>query len=367
MSGFTPRKVAHLDTGRDWRGGQAQVLMLMEGLARRGIANLLLAPRAPLLERARAAGFETVPWSARGDLDLAAFARAVRALRRAAPDVAHAHGARAHAVGVPAARLARVPVVVVSRRVALEPRGGLARVKYRLPVDRYLCVSRGVREAMRAAGVPDERLAVVPSGVAPPRPAETDLRRDLGLEPGTPLVGTAAALSAEKRHEDLLEAATRVRAACPRAHFVWAGEGVRRTWLERERDARGLSDAVHLLGFCADAASLMAQCDVVALASDHEGIATSLIEAQAAGVPVVATAVGGIPEVVRDGVTGRLVPRRDPAALAEALVEVLTHPDTRAAMASAAAAAAGEFHMDRTVERTLEAYAVAWESRRGAA
>jgi starch synthase len=95
---------------------------------------------------------------------------------------------------------------------------------------------------------------------------------------------------------------------------------------------------------------------VVALASDLEGIATSLIEAQAAGVAVVATRVGGIPEVVEDGVTGRLVPARDAQAMAAALIELLTDPEKARAMGARGSERAGEFHIDRTVDRTLEEY-----------
>ena len=137
-------RIAHLDTGREWRGGQAQVLLLARGLAARGHATLLLAPPGPLLERARAAGLEVQPWGARGEWDLGALLAARAALARFAPQVAHAHSAHAHALGVPAARMAGVPVVVVSRRVDFEVGGNpLSRIKYRMPVDAYLCNPEG--------------------------------------------------------------------------------------------------------------------------------------------------------------------------------------------------------------------------------
>ena len=360
-----PRRVAHLDTGREWRGGQSQVLLLMRGLERRGVKCHLLAPRGPLLARAHQHGLATHGWSSGGDWDVPGLVRAAWLLRRIRPDVVHCHSARAHALGVPAARLAGVPVVVVSRRVAVRVRRGL---KYRLPVDRYLCVSRGVLDAMRAAGVPERRLALVPSGVAldDPAPAD-DLRVLIDAPRDAPVVGTAAALTSEKRHEDLLAAAEVVRDRVPDVRFAWVGEGRRRAWLERERDARGLSGCVHFLGFRPDARGLMNQCTVVALASDLEGVSTMLVDAQAAGVPVVATAVGGVPEVVTDGRTGRLVAARDPAALAGALIELLTDPRMRAAMGREGATAARQFHIDRTVERTVEEYGEALKSRQGAA
>ncbi len=364
-----PLRVAHLDTGHEWRGGQAQVLFLMEGLARRGVSSLLLAPRGPLLARARAEGLDALAWAPTSDGDVLALARAARELSRFKPDVAHCHSARAHAVGVPAARLVGVPAVVVARRVAVPVgRSPWSALKYRMPVDRYLCVSRSVREAMRESGVEEARLAVVWSGVGLEAPTGgVDLRRLIGAPPDAPVVVTAAALTPEKRHRDLLEAAVRVLAAVPGAHFAWLGEGECRAALERRRAELGLEPRVHMLGFRDDARALIGQGTVMALASELEGIATSLLDAQALGVPVVATRAGGIPEVVEDGRTGRLVSARDPVALADALAEVLTQPERVAAWVAKARQSVREFHIDRTVDRTLAEYRAVLERRPSAA
>jgi glycosyltransferase involved in cell wall biosynthesis len=354
-------RVAHLDTGRQWRGGQAQILLLAEGLARRGVSNVLLAPPGPLLQRARSRGLETESWRSAGDFDLFALARAVSLLRERTVDVVHCHSARAHALGVPAARLAGARAVIVSRRVAEAVAGHpLSALKYRLPVDRYLCVSRAVMGTLQGAGVPEGKLALVPSGVSLSPPALTEgppsLRALIGAPESAPVVVTPAALTPEKRHEDLLEAARAVLQQVPEARFVWLGEGPRRAALEQLRDQLGLAQRVFLLGFRPDARALMAQCTVAALASDLEGIATALIEAQADGVPVVATRVGGIPEVVQDGVSGRLVPARDPSALAAALIEVLTQPERARAWSGQARLGMMQFDIERTVDRTLEEY-----------
>jgi glycosyltransferase involved in cell wall biosynthesis len=355
-----PLRVAHLDTGRDWRGGQAQVAMLMEGLKERGVSSFLLAPPGPLLARARSIDVPHAAWSPRADWDLVALARARSILSREKPDVVHCHTARAHAVGVPAARLARASAVIVSRRVAVAVgRNPLSALKYRMPVDRYLCVSKGVMAAMRAAGIDEERLALVPSGVpigSPPEPAAPTLRERIGAPADAPVVGTLAALTAEKRHEDLLDAAALVAEAVPDVRFAWIGDGPRRKRLEQLRAERGLEARVFLLGFREDARALLAQCTAVALASELEGIATSLIEAQAAGVPVVATAVGGIPEVIQEGVTGRLVPPRDPAALAAAIIDTLRDPAGARLRAARARDSVVQFDIARTVERTVAEY-----------
>ena len=145
-------RVAHLDTGRSWRGGQGQVLLLMRELRARGVEQRLWAPQGPLLERAAAAGLDVVRWDTRGELDLPAMLHARRTLATFAPDLAHLHSAHAHALGVPAARLAGVRGVVVSRRVDFSVRTNpFSRIKYALPVDRYFCISHVVMDVMRAS------------------------------------------------------------------------------------------------------------------------------------------------------------------------------------------------------------------------
>ena len=364
-------RVAQLDTGRTWRGGQAQVLLLMRGLAARGHRSLLLAPGGPLLDRARALGIEAERWSPLGEWDVAAMLRAVAALRRFGPKIAHCHSAHAHALGVPAARLARVPAAVVSRRVDFAVAGNpLSRLKYRLPVDRYLCVSRGVMEVMRQALIPPSRLALVPDGVELPAAAAVadwapaaDLRDLIGVAPGAPVVGTVAALAPHKDHATLLRAAVGVIARRPEVHFVWVGEGECRGALQRQRADLGLEAHVHLVGFRADARGLLAQFTVFALSSYLEGLCTSLLDAQSLGIPIVATAVGGVPDVVEDGVTGRLVPGRDPEALARALLEVLDRPEEGRQWAGRARASVQRFSVDRMVERTIEEYGLALPQR----
>ena len=365
-------KVAHLDTGRSWRGGQAQVLLLMRGLAARGHESLLLAPPGPLLEKARAEGMRCTPWRAGGEWDLGATGAAWSALRGFAPRVAHAHSAHAHTLGVPAARLAGVPAVVVSRRVDFAVAGNpLSRLKYRMPVDRYLCISRGVRDVLRAGGVAERRLALVPSGIELPDDGPTadagdggpdrtsarlDVRSVIGVPSATPIVGTVAALAPHKNHADLLRAARIVVDARPDVHFVWVGEGECRAALEQQRFDLALESNVHLLGFRGDARGLMRQFTLFVLSSYLEGLCTSLLDAQALGVPVVATAVGGVPDVVEDGVNGRLVPGRDPAALAAAVLSALGDEGARRAWAGHARETVRAFSADHMVEATLVAY-----------
>ena len=352
--------VLHLDTGREWRGGQAQVLLLVEGLRARGHACRLLAPRGPLLERAAAAGIAVTPWRPLSEWDPLSAFQALGAIRASGAEIVHCHSAHAHPPGALAAAWARVPVVV-SRRVDFPVAGNpLSALKYRMPVDRYFCISRGVIEAMAGSGVPHGRLALVPSGVKMPDAravaGAADLRTLIGAPPGAEVVGTVAALAPHKNHADLARAAAIVLRERPEVRFAWVGEGECRPALERQIAELGIGGRVHLLGFRDDARALLAQFTLFALSSYLEGLCTSLLDAQALGVPVVATAVGGIPDVVEDGRTGLLSPGRDPQAFAARLLDALRDPAGAARRAEAARVSVRAFSADAMVERTLQEY-----------
>lgn len=362
-------RVAHLDTGRTWRGGQQQVLLLLDGLKSRGVQSLLLAPQGPLLQRASAAGHETQLWNARGEWDVGAARAGARVLTRFTPDIVHLHSAHAHTLGVFAAGWAGRPPVVVSRRVdfavANTPWSWL---KYKLPVDRYFCISQGVAEVMRRGGIPERRLALVPSGIRFATAEEVhrapDLRAERGLAPGTPLIGTVAALAPHKNHIDLLRAAASVISQRPEVRFVWLGEGECRAALEAERAKLGLEQQVWMPGFREGARAMIPQFTLFALASYLEGLCTSIMDAQSLGVPVIATRTGGIPDLVADGETGRLVRPRDPEALALGLVEALGNPNRARGWAHRALSSVRSFSADHMVERSLKEYQAVIESRR---
>jgi len=168
------------------------------------------------------------------------------------------------------------------------------------------------------------------------------------------VVGNVAALVDHKDHATLLDAAARVVARLPRVHFVILGEGELRPQLERQVARLGLGERVHLAGFRDDVDRLLPGFDLFCLSSHMEGLGTSVLDAMCFGRPIVATSAGGIPDAVADGVSGRLVPPRDPEALAQALLRLLESPeDARRLGAGARARYEAGVSVDRMVERTL--------------
>ncbi len=351
-------RTLHVATARTWRGGEQQVLYLLQGLTLRGWNPVLATPgKSPLARRATEAGVRVVPIASHGDADpMAAFR--LRRLAREGFDLLHLHTGHAHALGLLAtAGLRPRPAIVVSRRVDFIPRGPLRRLKYGPGVDRFIAVSDGVARILRAAGVPADRVTTVHSGIDPARMAvprdPAGLRRELAIPMDAKLVGFIGALVSHKAPQDFLEALA--RSAAP-VHGVLAGAGDLESLL-RERAARpDLSGRVHFLGHREDVARLVRSIDVFCLSSRLEGLGTSVLDAMAAGTPVVASAGGGIPEMVEDGVSGLLVRPAAPEALADAIRRVLEEPGLAGRLVEGGLARVRRFTADRMVEGTIAVY-----------
>jgi glycosyltransferase involved in cell wall biosynthesis len=353
-------RIVHVDSARGWRGGQNQVLLTAKGMERRG-HEVIVACRAgsALRDRARAADLEVQEVAFGGDFVPGPVLALRQLVRRFRADVVHVHDPHAAAaalwIGSPPAGL------IASRRVDFALRGPLSRWKYRR-CRRVIAVSAAVARVLEKDGLAPASLRVVYEGVPDRAPAGggEDALRALGVPAGAPVVGNVAALTAHKDHATLLAAAARVIVRVPEARFVIVGQGELESQLRTQAYALGLEGHVVFAGFRADVDRLLPAFDVFCLSSHMEGLGTSLLDAMCYARAVVGTAAGGIPEAVEDGVTGRVVPPRQPDALAAALSEVLTDRARREAMGKAGRARFLErFTVDRMVDETLGVYAEA--------
>lgn len=335
----------------------------------------------PLAAELGAHGIDRRDLGARRLTDPRAFGRLVRMVRAEGIDLVHAHGQDA-AIVAAAARLGatprhRRPRLLITRHVLDEPSGDWRqRARARLTLGAFrradlpVAVSRATAERLaELARIPVEAIRVLLNGIdvdTYSRPcthrAHTALLRHLSLPVDAPLVLLPAVLRDGKGHGTLLEGLPALRPRTPPAHFLLAGSGP----LEPEfrRRASRHRDRVHFLGHRTDMPELMAASDLVVLPSRSEALPTVLMEAAAAGRPVVATRVGGVAEVVEDGRTGFLVPPDDPRALARAVDEMLDDPARARAFGERARSRARErFSLDRQAEGTLELWRCA--SRQG--
>ena len=348
-------------------GGPAiHVILLTAGLEQRGYrTRLVVGKETPregnMLSLAAAKGVSCEAIAGLGReiqpvADVWAFLGLVRLFRDFRPAIVHTHTAKAGLLGRLAARIAGVPVVVhtfhghVLRgyfgplKTAifrwLETRlGGLA--------DAIVAVSDAVKQDLVALGIADEkRIRVVPLGLELEpftRPMPRGSLRQKGVASSAPLVGNVGRLVAIKDVPTFLEAAVRVRAKRPECRFAVVGDGEERAVLERRSRELGLESIVTFHGWHPDMTAVYGDLDVVVNCSRNEGTPVALIEALAAARPVVATRVGGTPDLIGNDERGQLVPPGDPEALARSIVDVLDNP----AAAESRARAGRQYVLDR--------------------
>jgi len=316
-------RVLQVDSGREWRGGQNQVRLLCRELARTAaIEQILVTQQDSELARRAAADGATVrgtAWSL--GLDPRAWWHLRRTISTFQPDIIHVHDS--HALTL-AAAVAPRRTLVAARRVDFHVgRFG----PWRRP-DRIVAVSEAVRQVLVGDGIAADTITVVPDGIdvdeirraaVPP----LDIRSRLRLSPTALLAVNAAALVDHKDHKTLIRAAGAVRALEPRLHWVIAGEGPQRDALAAEIARLELQDRVHLVGWIDRIEALIAEASVFVMSSKTEGLGSVILNALALGRPVVATAAGGIPEILPPEV---LVPPGAADALGKKVADMLRNP-----------------------------------------
>lgn len=336
--------VVHLTSSPFFGGPERQMLGLARSLpAPFKTVFLLFSERGKhgaFLERIRGHGIEAVVLE-RNTPDFLGMVREISGvLRRLGAGVLCCHGYKADLVGLPAARRAKVPVVSVSRgwtsntlKVRLYESVDRACLR---KMDRVVCVSGGQAAKVRRAGVPSDRVVVIHNAIhadqfEAPDAGYRDQLHALFPNPVRRVVGAAGRLSPEKGFDILIDAAAVVTRSAPDVGFVLFGDGPLRGTLEQKIADTGLNGRFVLAGFRTDVAKFLPHLDLSALSSYTEGLPNVVLESYAAGTPVVATDVGGLPEVVEHGVDGYLVPPGNPAALADRILEVLNMgPEGRA-------------------------------------
>jgi len=293
---------------------------------------------------------------------VAPLVRLAREIRRRRIAIVQSYLLHANFLAMPAARLARVPVALTSVR-SLDTYTGherwMSRSAHTLADRVMVCAEAVGAHVHRVERCPRAKIAVVPNGIDLARlerpPVAGEWPDDLG-DPAT-VVGTVGRLAPKKAQADLLDAAPVVLDRIPSARFVLVGDGPDRRALEERARALRIDGQVRLLGAVADAERLMSRMDVFVLPSRMEGMSNALLEAMAAGRPVVATDVGANAEVMVDGVTGLVVPPARPDRLADAIITVLKDPERARSMGAAGRRrVAEEFTVTRMVERLQALY-----------
>jgi L-malate glycosyltransferase len=333
--------------------------------------------KGPLLARYQALGVPMYHVAVRGFLrpgTLVSGLRLARELRRQRIQILHSHDIYSNILSIPWARLAGVPVIIASRRwqAAVPSRGhALAnRVASRM-ATRVLANSASVARAVTAEdGIPSGAVMVVPNFVEAaafdPYPAELRARLldQFGIPPAAVIVGIVARLSPVKDHATLLRAAEPLLAERPQLHVLVIGDGPLRVQLQAQAAAMPHGERIHFTGHLSNEPNPHGLLDISVLSSVTEGFPNAVVEAMAAGKPVVATAVGGTLDAVREGETGQLVPPGNPTELARALETLLANPELRLAYGAAGRVRAREmYHADSVLGQLSEWYESLLEGR----
>ncbi|MBI5885251.1 MAG: glycosyltransferase family 4 protein [Deltaproteobacteria bacterium] len=319
--------ILHTESSLGWGGQENRTLYECMGLKRLGARSLVLCkPASKLRARAIEAGIEVFCHDMRSNRDISALRRIMRIVKAESVDCICTHSGDDSLLGAIAGRLSsRRPAIVRTRHLALPI---TSKITYsRLP-HRVVTVSEFVRDYLvNEKGIDTSRVVCIPTGVDlkrfDPDSTKETLRSELGLAKDAVIVGVVAILRRKKGHHVLLQAIPAITAAVPEAVFVFAGNGPQKDNIEEQIRELGIGRHVRLLGLRPDVPAVLKGLDLFVLPTLQEALGTSILEASAMQKPVVASAVGGVPEVVKEGITGSLVPPEDPAALADAIIRLL--------------------------------------------
>ena len=346
-----PLRIAHLNTERTWRGGEQQVLSLAIRLARRGHGNLIVARRgSPLAKRSKEAGIETHEIFPLGEWDFFSAWCLSKVLKSNGTNMIHAHTPHATALAAFCVRFSGLPALS-TRRVDFHLRNNaLTRWKY-ARMSRVVAISDAIKKILIEDGFPTAKISLVRSGIDFERLARVIPinRSDLGIPDDAVLVGQIAALAPHKDQATFLRAISFLKWRIPKLRAAIVGDGSLKSRLKSLSKHLGIDDIVTFHGFQEDALGYCKAFNYFCLSSKEEGLGTSLLDAMAMRIPVIATGAGGIPELVVNKRTGYLAQVGNPSSLADAIAEGIGVQKNRETITENAYRKALEFNIDSTV------------------
>jgi len=318
------------------------------GLVRKG------SPFAAKLKKESIPVFEMQPW---GEWDFIAAHFCHGELIQKKIDLVHAHTSHGASLAALATLKSNVPIVL-SRRVDFHlSRNPFSKWKYNRS-KKIVAISEGVRAVLLSDGIPDEKIVVIPSGIDFSRydHVQPVSKSEVRIPAGSFVIGQVAALEDHKDQDTLLKAFALLWSKYPHTHLVIVGEGSLGKKLKRLVADLRLSEVVHFMGFQAEPLRYLKTFDLFCLSSKEEGLGTSILDAMALKVPVVATKAGGIPEMVEEGKTGYLAQPQNPASLAEALARGIKEKERSVSICSEAYRKARQFDIKFTIDKTEQVY-----------
>ncbi len=363
-------RILQLVSEKSWRGGEQQVAYLIDELQKLNVTSHVACRRnTPFEAYCIKKGIPHIALGFRNEFDLQTALKIKAYCRQHNIDLVHAHSGHSHAISVWAHLLGNKIPIVLSRRVDNPVKNNLlSGYKYNYPgIARVVCVSDKIKEVVSRSLKNPEITTTVYSGIDLGRFTNCKNSRKLHTEFNLPdsqlIVGNISAISPHKDYYTFVDTAEQVLKQRTDITFFIIGDGPERAAIESYIANKSLTEQIILTGFRNDVPELMCELDAMLITSETEGLGTTILDAFAAGTPVVATAAGGIPELVQDGYTGMLAPVKSPEQIAGKLLEVLQSPDLRGTIVKNAGAKVLLYAKEQTALKTLSVYKEILQSR----
>ncbi|MGQ9618626.1 MAG: glycosyltransferase family 4 protein [Candidatus Aminicenantia bacterium] len=355
--------LVHIDCGKEWRGGQSQALYLVKGLKeRRYDVTLICQKGSALHHRAEEESVEVYPLKIKSEFDFISAFKISKILKKKRAKIIHFHDSHSVMPGILASIFYPVPIKIPARKVDFSTRGNpFRKLKYDKLVTAVIAVSKGVKDVLVKDGIPEPKIHLIYEGTDLKKfeigGTKEEWKERLGLSRNKFIAGIVAHLADHKGHIYLIQSAKILKEKGAELEILIIGDGELKDFLISKTKELGIEDMVKFLGFRKDIPYLLKAIDLFVLSSYLEGLCTSLLDAMASKLPIVATRTGGIPEAVEDGVNGILVPPRDPSALAEAIYKLYKNRELLNDLGEKGyERVKNMFSVERMVENTINLY-----------
>jgi len=326
MSAEKKITVLHTESSTGWGGQETRTFHESLGMKKLGVKIVILCqPDSELGKKAKAAGIEVRTCRMKKSYDVTAVSYILKLIKKENVDIVNMHSGRDSLLAGIAGRLSsKKPAIVRTRHLALPI---TSKFTYNVLAHKIVTVSDYVRNYLISEGISPSKIDAVHTCVDinkfDPEKAKNGFRKELGVGATTPIVGTVSILRRKKGHHILLDAIPEILKEVPEAVFVFAGNGPQEGNITRRIKELGLSGKVFMLGLRHDIPDILKSIDLFVLPTLQEALGTSFIEAMAMETPVIGTDVGGVSEVIEDGVNGYIVKANDPSGLAKTIIKVL--------------------------------------------
>ncbi|HOJ41797.1 MAG TPA: glycosyltransferase family 4 protein [Candidatus Syntrophosphaera thermopropionivorans] len=356
-----PIKVLHIDSEKLWRGGQQQAVYLYEGMQKRGIpCSFVCQPQSKLEQyfQNHNLDYKSIPFS--GEMDLMAGFRLSKFVRKHNYTILICHSAHSLSWGLIAKAFYPALKIIGVRRVDFPlKQNPFSRWKYtNSKVNKIVAVSQKIKEVLRKDGVSEDKIKVIYSGIDYNKYAQaeedTNFRKHFNIPPEAILVGTIAAFAGHKDYPTFLNAAALALKNRPDLYFLAVGKGELQKSMQELAKELNIADKVIFTGFQQEVEKILKTLDIFVLASKKEGLGTSILEAMSAGIPVIGTASGGIPELIKDGENGLLVPPSNPEKLKDAILKLANSSELRMQLAERGKTEAQKFDKEIMVSQYIK-------------